>query len=396
MHLILKYSPNQSVSHLSLSISFDSIHDSSLKIFNSKISLILGKKRRKENLNKKICENICSSLSCPPLFLSIYIPFVSIQPVLGYLQPPAVGTHGRLSPLLPSWHLASAPCVGLPWVRLLPGGSPSSVSMARSGFSKLVAFGLFPARRGVSPSRPLLHLPQPRAARSPSPVAISLPQRLLRARQDAPAHLPLAAGPCHARRAPSGLLCSPRFSLVPRRALPSVFNVEHRHLSGVLRWPQIEALPCAQSSDPLRARSLRLPQPRSGRPSSTRRPLGSAQCCWSCPSAPVASSCYSMPRQSPCCSSAPSRAILCSVRAVFLQHAAPSPCSLFFSVMWSPCSDCAALAVVFGLLRIRSWSSRCEIAVVSGILTVSLLAVELGFSAHPLALARRRDVTVSP
>jgi hypothetical protein len=299
--------------------------------------------------------------------------------VLGYLQPPAVGTHGRLSPLLPSWHLAPAPCVCLPWVRLLLGGSPSSVSMVRSGFSKLVAFGLFPARRGVSPSRPLLHLPQPRAARSPSPVAISLPQRLLRARQDAPAHLPLAAGPCHARRAPSGLLCSPRFSLVPRRALPSVFNVERRHLSGVLRWPQIESLSCAQSSDPLRARSLRLPQPRSGRPSSTRRPLGSPPWCWSCPSTPVASSCYSMPRQSPCCSSAPSRAILCSVRAVFLQHVAPSPCSLFFSVMWSLlAARISLLPTLLGLcracyrvrpVRIRSWSPRCEIAVASRILT---------------------------
>ncbi|XP_035816074.1 uncharacterized protein [Zea mays] len=202
-------------------------------------------------------------------------------------------------------------------------------------------------------------LPQPDLASpysSLSPPSISLqscaPPLCVEFPRRAPAHLPLAAGPCHARRAPSGLLCSPRFSLVPRRALPSVFNVERRHLSGVLRWPQIEALLCAQSSDPLRARSLHLPQPRSGRPSSTRRPLGSPPWCWSCPSAPVASSCYSMPRQSPCCSSAPSRAILCSVRAVFLEHAAPSPCSLFFSATWSLlAARISLLPTMFGLCR---------------------------------------------
>jgi hypothetical protein len=37
------------------------------------------------------------------------------------------------------------------------------------------------------------------------------------------------------------------------------------------------------------------------------------------------------------------------------------------SLSFLPCSDCAVLAVAFGLLRIRSWSPRCEIAVASGV-----------------------------
>jgi hypothetical protein len=39
------------------------------------------------------------------------------------------------------------------------------------------------------------------------------------------------------------------------------------------------------------------------------------------------------------------------------------------SLSFLPCSDCVALAVAFGLLWIRSWSPRCEIAVASGVLT---------------------------
>jgi hypothetical protein len=105
-------------------------------------------------------------------------------------------------------------------------------------------------------------------------------------------------------------------------------------------------LPCARKS--LYAQLASAPCS----PMATPSPLGSPPWCWSCPSAPVASSCYSMPRQSPCCSSAPSRAILCSMRAVFLQHAAPSPCSLFFSATWSLlAARISLLPTLLGLCR---------------------------------------------
>jgi hypothetical protein len=58
-------------------------------------------------------------------------------------------------------------------------------------------------------------------------------------------------------------------------------------------------------------------------------------------------------------------------------HPVPAPCFSLWrgvsspcgSLSFLPCSDCATLAVAFGLLRIRSWSPRCEIAVASGVLT---------------------------
>jgi hypothetical protein len=56
----------------------------------------------------------------------------------------------------------------------------------------------------------------------------------------------------------------------------------------------------------------------------------------------------------------PRRAILCSVRAVFLQHTAPNPCYLFFSATWSLFAARISLlpttvALIFSFPRAALW-----------------------------------------
>jgi hypothetical protein len=71
---------------------------------------------------------------------------------------------------------------------------------------------------------------------------------------------------------------------------------------------------------------------------------------------------------------------LCARYFSSMPRPVPAPCfsqrcgvsSSRGSLSFLPCSDCAALAVAFGLLRIRSWSPRCEIAVASRVLTCLL------------------------
>jgi hypothetical protein len=90
----------------------------------------------------------------------------------------------------------------------------------------------------------------------------------------------------------------------------------------------------------------------------------------------------------PCCDNRPAAPVRpaerfsapCARYFSSMPRPVPAPCfslrrgvsSPHGSLSFLPCSDCAALAVAFGLLRIRSWSPRCEIAVASGVLTCLL------------------------
>lgn len=139
-----------------------------------------------------------------------------------------------------SWLLAQDGTRPCPYPNFLHAMEISSSSLQRRSFSPTAPGGLSPCALDL-----VRFLPWTRALQlagapcvapgcfascSPSPPQlVDLPRRrpllLLVAEASpmaarrvglrlAPAHLPLAAGPCHARRAPSGLLCSPRFSLV--------------------------------------------------------------------------------------------------------------------------------------------------------------------------------------
>ncbi|NP_001144872.2 uncharacterized protein LOC100277967 [Zea mays] len=139
-----------------------------------------------------------------------------------------------------SWLLAQDGTRPCPYPNFLHAMEISSSSLQRRSFSPTAPGGLSPCALDL-----VRFLPWTRALQlagapcvapgcfascSPSPPQlVDLPRRrpllLLVAEASpmaarrvglrlAPAHLPLAAGPCHARRAPSALLCSPRFSLV--------------------------------------------------------------------------------------------------------------------------------------------------------------------------------------